>query len=327
MRFYFFIIILFICDILRAADQPPTPKEAARVIAIYNQVLHEIGWDREELKGKFSNIPAAKNVEEYLDTSEGRANPRDLMLRGPLSIFVNSDSFEIHVIANSALDNYLTEHKDQRQVGPALTVEQALGVAKAYMDKLGAKVPSDCKLGEISFGSPFRSAWKVSWKRFAQNYPYDEFMAPYIESVGVIFHEHLGLIAYSTRITTPAPKSLDVKVSREEAIVKASKVAPLVMRTPFFKQRRDPEYIVSGLKEATLKVAVPNWLLDPKRAEYFRDKPPAETRLCWVITFDTMDIKAAERSPDRAGKPLVPPAIILIYIDAATGEAVGANFS
>ncbi len=72
---------------------------------------------------------------------------------------------------------------------------------------------------------------------------------------------------------------------------------------------------------AELLIAAPNWLLDPKRAVWLRDKPPEETRLCWVVTFTS--VYTGKEDP---GTMAVPP-MFIVYIDAATGEIVGANFT
>jgi hypothetical protein len=74
------------------------------------------------------------------------------------------------------------------------------------------------------------------------------------------------------------------------------------------------------MESAELRISVPNWLLDPARAVWIREKPPEETRLCWVVRFRTTD------TVDRRSMKLTP-VEILIYIDAATGEVVGANFT
>ena len=78
---------------------------------------------------------------------------------------------------------------------------------------------------------------------------------------------------------------------------------------------------MSGLHKAELLIAAPNWLLDPKRAVWLRDKPPEETRLCWVVTFTSV-----YTGKEEPGTMLAPP-MFIVYIDAATGEIVGANFT
>ncbi len=110
-------------------------------------------------------------------------------------------------------------------------------------------------------------------------------------------------------------------VTQDAAITKASKVVPLIQRSPYYLQCRLPGFVVSGVLKAELLVAAPNWLLDPKRAIWLRDKPPEETRLCWVVAFTSVYTGKTE-----PGELLVPP-VFLVYIDAATGEVVGANFT
>ena len=110
-------------------------------------------------------------------------------------------------------------------------------------------------------------------------------------------------------------------VSKEAAIAKASKAVPLIQRSPYYLQCRLPGFVASGVHKAELLIAAPNWLLDPKRAIWLRDKLPDETRLCWVVTFTS--VYAKKTDPDEM---LIPP-LFLVYIDAATGEVVGANFT
>ena len=115
---------------------------------------------------------------------------------------------------------------------------------------------------------------------------------------------------------------MKVCVSREEAILKASRAVPLVMKTPQYLQSRLPGFKAKAVKSAELLVSVPNWLLDPARADWLPERPPKETRLCWVIRFTTAD--AIPVRP-RDFKPIPPD--ILIYIDSGTGDIVGANFT
>lgn len=76
-----------------------------------------------------------------------------------------------------------------------------------------------------------------------------------------------------------------------------------------------------ALREVELKVVAPNWLLDPKRAVWLRTKPAEEMRVCWAVHCLTRP-----GTEEITLKKLLPPQIV-IYIDAATGEAVGAGFS
>ena len=115
---------------------------------------------------------------------------------------------------------------------------------------------------------------------------------------------------------------MKVCVSREEAVLKASKAVPLAMKTPYYLRARLPGFKAKEVKSAELLISVPNWLLDPERANWLPSGPPKETRLCWVIRFTTAD--AIPVRP-RNFKPIPPD--VLIYIDSETGEIVGANFT
>ena len=87
-------------------------------------------------------------------------------------------------------------------------------------------------------------------------------------------------------------------------------------------------FVAKSVTNCELRVSAPNWWFGPKPCTYMSvGKAPTETRLCWKIKIATMDSKQEERR--RKGElgsdeSLIAPEMT-IYIDAATGEAVGAN--
>jgi len=330
MRYSFIMIGLFWALSIAPAQDEIDDQTARHLTEIYSKVLGATQWDLGPLEGKFIKLPDRSNISTYYATSEGRANNgRDYIIDSSLYLSIDAKTMMVTNIVNKVLLKYLKDTTTQRQSIPIFTIEKAVQTAKEYLKIFGVKLPADCMLAEVAFDKNYPSRWEVRWKRYAGGYPYDEFVEPYAEYVVVIFHETLGLSSYGSRITTPLPKSLEIKVSRDEAIIKASKYVPVVLRTPYYRQGRADGFVVSGLNSCELKVAAPNWLLDSKRAIWTREKPAEENRLCWVVCFKTVDSKAEERgNRNKDSKPfkIIPPEI-LIYIDAATGECVGANFT
>jgi hypothetical protein len=161
----------------------------------------------------------------------------------------------------------------------------------------------------------------VLWDSDINGYKFDDFFDN-PPAANVMFHERFGFVVLAMSNPWPHPKSMKVCASREEAILKAAKAVPLVMKTQQYLRARLPGFKAKEVKNAELLISVPNWLLDPARADWLPEHPPKETRLCWVIRFTTAD--AIPLRPSNF-KPIPPD--ILIYIDSETGEIVGANFT
>jgi hypothetical protein len=208
------------------------------------------------------------------------------------------------------------------QSTPELAVGEAVFRAKGYLEFLGIGIPAHMSLAGANFNATYdtTNCWSIIWLPRVNGYQFDALFCRQI--IHVQFHERFGLIEAGIQDYWPLPKSTEIHFSCEAAILKAEKAAPLVMETPFYRQCRLPGFKVEQLKNAQLLISAPNWLLDPERAIWFFDKPPDETRLCWVVVFETVD---TVRERPRNFKPMPPD--IRIYIDAATGEIVGANFT
>jgi hypothetical protein len=225
-------------------------------------------------------------------------------------------------IRNGIVGEYIKANDAQST--PELSVGEAVHKAKGYLSVLGIEIPPHMSLAAALFNARcdagITNCWSVVWRPCVNGYSYDDLFCR--QQVEVGFHERLGLTDAGIQDYWPLPKSTRIEISCEAAILKAEKAAPLVMETPYYRQCRLPEFKVKNLKYAWLLISAPNWLLDPKRAIWFFDKPPDETRLCWVVVFETVD---TVRERPRNFKPMPPD--IRIYIDAATGEIVEANFT
>lgn len=240
-------------------------------------------------------------------------------LEVPLNMIVSKGSAKIIQIWNPRIERYIKTNGVQNI--PAMSISEALSQAKRYLADLEIVLPTNCVVRKVSFNDNYRSNWEVRWVLTdGGGYLYDEFSPIEDQTIVIVFHEKYGFCGYGSDICFPPPRSTEVKVSKEDALLKASKVASLVMQTPFYRSARASGFKVTGVESAELRIAAPNWLLDPARAIWIREKPPEETRLCWVVRFKTTD------TVDR-GKMKLTAVEILVYVDAATGEVVGANFT
>jgi hypothetical protein len=226
-------------------------------------------------------------------------------------------SEKILMLRNFTLEEYVSTNA-VKDTCPSLSIEEAVDRAKHYLGVIGVTLPDGMKLKKVSFTL---SSWSVLWNFEFNGYAFDDFFDRPLRT-SVLFHERFGFVVFSMSTPWPQPKSMKICVSREEAILKASKAVPLVMKTQHYLRTRLPGFKAKEVKSAELLISVPNWLLDPERADWLPQGPPKETRLCWVIRFTTAD--AIPVRP-RNFKPIPPD--ILIYIDSETGDIVGANFT
>lgn len=223
-------------------------------------------------------------------------------------------------IANHQLAKHIETNTVNRV--PALSVREALARAKGYLDIIGVNLPPNMVLKSIVFDKEVKNKpwWVIVWEPAENGYPWDDSELCYPHEMSVAFHEQYGFLWFSRTDFWPTPKATEVKIAQDAAIAKAEKAVPLVMRTPFYKSRKLSGFKPSGALSARLMVSAPNWLLDPERAIWIWEKAPEETRLCWVVTFRTVD------TVDRGKGVILSCPQITVYIDAATGEIVGATF-
>lgn len=232
----------------------------------------------------------------------------------------------LDVFSNVALSYYIKTNEIQNL--PSFPLEKAYSTALHYLELLDIKVNEHAELSELAWGNDggrdeygIPSVWRAVWRPSYGGFKYDDFLKDiYYPRIQVFFSEQYGFLSFSRTPFPPAPKTLEIRVSRKDAVFKAERAVPLVMMTPQYRQCRMPGFKPIRVKNMELRVAAPNWLLNPVRAVWLWEKPPEETRLCWIVRFATAD------TVDRGEMKLIPPDI-LIYIDAATGEIVGANFT
>ena len=258
------------------------------------------------------------------------ASPKKIHVAGPdLSIMVRASSLSLVGVVNGYLCRHYTPPMGWQKKA-TLTREAAFERAKDYLKIFKIEVPSDYRPAEASFHDSGEGDcyWWIVWSRCCGQYLWDISTLD-SETVVVQFYEKEGLARlYNESCNCPAPKRLDVKISKEEAIEKATQCIPLLQRTPIYLSCRRDGFIAKSVISCELLVSAPNWWFDPKRATYLQSGVvPKETRLCWKVMFETMDSKQEERRRKGELGPtesLAAPKMT-IYIDAATGEAVGAN--
>jgi hypothetical protein len=279
-----------------------------------------------------TNVPFADVYRGPFRVPRGNIDIRDslygknkIWIRGQ-EVWMTANTNQLLSFSNKVLSRYI--RTNDTQTVPALSLEQAYAQALRYLDIFGVKIDSRAALAKLYWGSEtpppegIAAIWYVVWVPTDGGYPYDEFVKDfYNPCIGICFSEKYGLVSFTNALFPPPPKTTEVRIPREAAIFKAEKAVPLVMLTPYYRQCRMPGFKVSGVKSAELRIAYPNWMLDPARAIWPWDGPPKETRLCWIVRFITVDTVEREK-----GIKLFPPDV-LIYVDAATGEIVGADFT
>jgi len=318
MRTLIIGLLCVVCCRICLGEERPDKAAEQRILTLYKQFLSAIDWKKPGLEKAYDEIPNSENMR--LSKLHGRLPT--YWVEGPLRFHIDPSSFKLKVLWNQPLA-LLTGPWRKEVSPPELPIEKVIARAKEYLKAVDMELPEHMVLTSVQYNSVDRPlCWWVIWKPFFGGNPPDDFLEPIEQHMDVAFHETLGLLSVVTTCDWPVPKSVEVKISREDAIILASKVASLVMKTPYYQQARVPGFVIKSVKEANLKVAPPNWLLDPKRAIWIPGyHPPTETRFCWIVIFGTMD--TVERDHDF--KPIAPD--ILVYVDAVTGEVVGANFT
>ncbi|MGI6391722.1 MAG: hypothetical protein ACOX7Q_16315 [Kiritimatiellia bacterium] len=277
-----------------------------------------------------TNVPG---YEEYRQPFRGGGAPSGYEIRsdyegetvtaeGQLNLSFNRHTLTPCRIYNKKLIDFVNTNAVQKV--PTLTMTEAVREAKRYLELIGIPLSSNVILTSCIFNDPYyKHSWTITWEPTAGGHAYDTVMEPYVQFVSVIFNERYGFLRFHMQDYWPLPKSTDVKLTREEALTKAERAAPLVFKTPMFRARNGhSDYKVRTVEEIALRVYLPNWALDPKRAVWIRDRPPTETRLCWMVHFVTVDVHTG-----KTGEHGNNPQYVWIYVDAVTGEIVGANFT
>ena len=284
----------------------------------YNQVVSSLAP---------SNVPFADIYKQPLTLERWKYEERSFYYH-PSVVFVYAQfNFQVTkepkpqliLLNNHRLGGYITSNELHRI--PAWTPQEAIDKAKQILNVINITAVTNMAIKEVTFDRKGYAIWRVCWEPHVQNIKYDSFIDQSTQKIEVDISEKYGFVGYYGRYDFPVPKRMDVLVTQEAAIAKALKTVPLIQRSPYYLQCRLPGFVASGVRKAELLIAAPNWLLDPKRAIWLRDKLPDETRLCWVVTFTSVYSKKTD--PDEM---LILP-LFLVYIDAATGEVVGANFT
>lgn len=295
---------------------PMRNAEYDGVAAYYDRVFPKLVPTRSPVASKC----ATKLVQSMFIVEDHRTGIGKIVnVRAGLHLILNHRTAEVIQLWNHNLVKYIAASAPQSL--PKLSCGEAIVRAKEYLTALELELPTNCVIRVVAFDGDYPSQWEVRWVPLFGGYEIDDFVESDIQSMVVVFHEEYGFCGYGFDINVPPPATTVVNLSREQAISRASAVAPLVMETGFYKAARADGFKITGVSAVRICVAVPNWLLDPERAVWIRQAAPVEeSRLCWIVTFATVD------TVDR-GDMILSRVKVLVYIDAATGEVVGANFS
>jgi hypothetical protein len=234
-----------------------------------------------------------------------------------LMMHVRASSMRLVGVVNCFLTHKEYEHSLVKQTHSALTREAAVERAKEYLKIFKIEVPPDYKLLEADFGGDRPGRWHVLWRRFSGPYPWDGRSLNW-ECVFVDFYEKEGLVVVSANgCNCPAPRSLKVKVSKEEAIAKATRY---LNRTWY--NRVDGcvgKTVVTEVGTCELLVSAPRLGVLAEGDRQSDGQPPRETRLCWKTqlgTLSTSDYKNKKGPGSKHG------AEVLVWIDAETGKVM-----
>jgi len=282
--------ILFCSGYLWADNANVPPEAQQKLQAIYKTVESKLKQDSDSYQTanlEQSNRLKIGTLGDQWEPATYMVQPNDSD-KGAL-VGVWTDGLRFRSVLNISLHRLIEDNEIIQQV-PQLSVEQAIDRAERYLNHYQIPISKKLKLVNATFNTGVTpGCWAFTWDRVIDGYSWDDICLPVGEGVSVVFHETKGLVSVGSTIYTPLPKSLDVVMTREQAIAKATRCAPLVERTPFYKSCRFDGFVVSGMTSCELKIAVPNYLLDPKRANWMPTRPPDGTRLCWVVRFTTVD--------------------------------------
>lgn len=203
---------------------------------------------------------------------------------------------------------------------PRLSISEAISKARSYVEAFGLQLPDTAELDECRFGAGGGCEWRIFWTRKYGPYKGNKLGGEKIhDTIGVRFHEKHGLIAFFDYWNGPAPQTLEVKLTQKDALRILDKVFPEMEKTRIYQRGTDGTMVISTIISSGLAVSVPNWGMDPARAEPVPTKPIEERRLCWVIQallVETDAGKSIQPLGERQNKELT------VSIDAATGEVV-----
>ena len=284
----------------------------------------EMDWSPDEIPPiEDFRVITSKRIKNYRPSLSGQ--------RVWMNIGVDSDTF---LISNMEIRSQL---KELRGAGerPTLTINQAIARADEYLRLLEYEIPDNFVVS-VRFVFYRDPIWVVQWRPSVNGILFDNAGNRWkSDLVAVEFHERLGLQRFNWRVGVyPEPKSMDVHVSPEVAARTAAPLAKKIMHSGYFRgwHGKNPERTLSEIMDTRLVIYEPNWIFSPLRSIFLKPEStelPKETRLCWRVTF------VVKENTTRGGLGDEPNIVriihdsdklIWIYIDAASGRCVGADY-
>jgi hypothetical protein len=313
------VLLLTDAGILAATQDEKVPAETReQLVKLYDAVAENMKRCSPLFAAKATNGVVGLEVE--VRKGHFPREPKAFEIWGDLHVQVRMDSMHVIHVVNRILSEQLYEKKKMQHVS-TLTRDAAIERAREYLKEFKWEVPPDFKVGDVKYNK-HRGSWVIRWHRFTAQYDWDEFASESPESMVVEFQETDGLVFIVCHSCFPPPKSLEVKVTKEQAIAKAWKYVEIAQHLAMVSG-----YVATKLKSCELRVAAPQCRLDSKGTGLVEEcTVPRETRLCWVVTIYIKDSKKEEHAfKDDKGNRfyLCLPGIPVIYVDAATGAVLG----
>ncbi len=287
-------------------------------VRLVPRIWPELNWSPDEIPEENDFIISRRitGMPNYMPIST-------LNQRVWMAVSSNNDVF---VIANSVIRKEVVARRaaDER---PTLTIPEVLKRAYRYLDLLEQDIPAEYAV-EVWYGSDgvvqHDPVWWVFWQPTVDGVYYDDSFGKYErrDYIYMIFHEELGLCHYRSVKEYPSPRSMEVTLLPARAAEIAAPLVADVMKTPYFGLWRAgvKQYFTFQLRETKLLISEPNWMLDRHRSIFLENDryAPEETRLCWRVEFK---VSVENKIPNYSREHYV-----WIFIDAKTGECIGANF-
>jgi hypothetical protein len=202
----------------------------------------------------------------------------------------------------------------------SLNPDQAVARARKGLQALGFDIPANYELSAVDVGHDLDGVWSIRWSPVFEGIPFAGGQPSEVPGVAVEFSETLGMLRVRTSPILPEPKMREVRLSQQEAIQIAMKRWQEIEETPDYLRVHKPGYLFFSIEETALCVRAPNWYLDRERAAAVKGKPANETRICWRVHLLTrLGAEPEGEVPPR-------PPEHFIYLDAATGECIAADF-
>ena len=214
--------------------------------------------------------------------------------------------------------------KDPYEGKPKMDKEQVVEKVEKYIRIIEGEQKYKTKLIEVIFSKQgnLRGNWILRWKRYHDKYMY------YEDRIELDLNETYGIVTYANHCISDIPSTVEVKIFEEEAHEKAIEFANNLISSKkifsgagvsFKKWFRD--FIIGSVISSELLIVNPNYLLTDK-STYMASNRIRKANLAWAVTVEAKYIGKTGPKGETLGNKK-----ILVWIDAATGEILGGDFT